>query len=167
MIPLQFNGNAAPILIIDDPLQLELNQLFDPMDYVTAYDEEDGDITEWIQLKENTIDLTQIGMYRLTFEVTDSYGSTTSKTVTVQVGPRIAPETGLSSILLPLGALSIGTGICLKRRKKIKLANASFIFLTLIVSDKNKDLVPNPHIRLLHPRWLHHENNTRDNSCTH
>ena len=57
-------------------------------------------------------------MYRLTFEVTDSYGSTTSKTVTVQVGPRIAPETGLSSILLPLGALSIGTGICLKRRKK-------------------------------------------------
>lgn len=118
MIPLQFNGNAAPILIIDDPLQLELNQLFDPMDYVTAYDEEDGDITEWIQLKENTIDLTQIGMYRLTFEVTDSYGSTTSKTVTVQVGPRIAPETGLSSILLPLGALSIGTGICLKRRKK-------------------------------------------------
>lgn len=118
MIPLQFNGNTAPILIIDDPLQLELNQLFDPMDYVTAYDEEDGDITEWIQLKENTIDLTQIGMYRLTFEVTDSYGSTTSKTVTVQVGPRIAPETGLSSILLPLGALSIGTGICLKRRKK-------------------------------------------------
>lgn len=118
LVPLDFNGNSAPTLLIDDPLILELNQVFDPMDYVTAYDEEDGDISESIIIKENTIDITTLGVYLLTFEVTDSDGMTTSKTVTVHVTPRTAPRTGLGTMFIPLGIITLGAGVYLKRRQK-------------------------------------------------
>ncbi len=60
---------------------------------VTAYDEEDGDITGKIVIKEHNINNNQEGTYRVVYKVTDSGGLITEKENTVEIiNPNIDKE---------------------------------------------------------------------------
>lgn len=76
--------NVAPIIEAKDVL-IRKNSDFDVLSKVTAFDEEDGDITDHIQVIKNTVDMTTVGIYDVTYQVTDSNGATAEKTVKVTV----------------------------------------------------------------------------------
>ncbi|MBC1557014.1 immunoglobulin-like domain-containing protein [Listeria seeligeri] len=76
--------NDAPIISTDDK-NIPIDSEFNVLDEVTAYDTEDGDLTKEIKVIENTVDTSKEGIYSVTYEVTDSYGKTTSKTIKVNV----------------------------------------------------------------------------------
>ncbi|EQC0678411.1 immunoglobulin-like domain-containing protein [Listeria innocua] len=78
--------NDAPIISTDDKNKnIPIDSEFNALDEVTAYDTEDGDLTKEIKVIENTVDTSKEGIYSVTYEVTDSYGKTTSKTIKVSV----------------------------------------------------------------------------------
>lgn len=66
------NRNLAtllrPLIVLESEAPL--------MDYVYAYDLEDGDITDRIEVLDNLVDMSTPGEYVVTFAVTWSYGST-------------------------------------------------------------------------------------------
>ena len=64
---------------------------FNALDNVTAYDPEDGDITNKIKVKENTVNTKVAGEYKVTYEVTDSANKKTTLTITVKVIENNAP----------------------------------------------------------------------------
>lgn len=61
------------------------NDIFNPLDNVTATDPEDGNITVKLKTINNTVDSSQIGEYTVTYEVTDSFGNTVTKEIKVTV----------------------------------------------------------------------------------
>ena len=58
-----------------------------PLEGVTATDEEDGDISGSIEVLNNEVDTTKVGIYEVTYKVTDSQGASTTKTIYVAVTP--------------------------------------------------------------------------------
>lgn len=52
---------------------------------ITGYDNEDGDITENIIIKDNNVDVTKPGTYNITYSLTDSFGSEVTKKINVTV----------------------------------------------------------------------------------
>ena len=59
--------------------------MFDAKEGVTAWDEEDGDITDRIEVVSNNVNTSKAGKYEVTYKVTDSQGESVSKTITVTV----------------------------------------------------------------------------------
>ena len=82
--------NAAPIINAEDKT-LTVGDTFDPKADVTATDEEDGDLTNKIEILKNDVDTTKPGKYEVTYKVTDSKGASYTKTITVTVNPKIEP----------------------------------------------------------------------------
>lgn len=80
--------NACPVINATDKT-LTVDDEFDPLADVTAEDEEDGDITDKIEILENEVDTTKAGKYEVTYKVTDSKGASRTKTITVTVNPKI------------------------------------------------------------------------------
>ena len=74
--------NAKPVINASDK-EVYLNSEFDPLEGVTASDEEDGEITD-IEYK-GTVNTKEVGDYKVTYMVTDKNGQTTEKTITVKV----------------------------------------------------------------------------------
>ncbi|MGL6187033.1 MAG: immunoglobulin-like domain-containing protein [Clostridium chrysemydis] len=64
---------------------LKISDKFNPLEGVTANDKEDGDITKKIKVIENTVDTSKAGTYKVIYEVTDSKGAKTTKTISVVV----------------------------------------------------------------------------------
>lgn len=58
---------------------------FNPLDYVKAIDEEDGDLTKKVTVINNNVKTDTPGVYTVTFSVTDSANNTTIKTINVTV----------------------------------------------------------------------------------
>ena len=58
---------------------------FDPLNYVYAWDQNDGEICHLIQVLENNVDIYTLGTYTVTYSVTNSQDKTTTKTVNVEV----------------------------------------------------------------------------------
>ncbi|MBC1515390.1 immunoglobulin-like domain-containing protein [Listeria immobilis] len=86
---------AAPIITGESETILNLNADFDPMSTMKATDKEDGDITQNIQVTNNTVDTSKPGSYLVTYEVTDSDGNisdTFIRTVTVTEAPTITGD---------------------------------------------------------------------------
>lgn len=99
----EFPDIEGPILNVDDkdydiPPQLDGNDLviqlkdpFNPLDYVVAYDKEDGDITNKIKVESNLVPLdakgntTTAGTYEVVVSVTDLGGAKVSKKFVVIV----------------------------------------------------------------------------------
>lgn len=71
---------------------------FNPLDDVSAYDNEDGDVTNKITIKENNVNNTIPGVYNITYEVTDSDNHTTTKTIKITVIENKAPVISTSDI---------------------------------------------------------------------
>lgn len=72
---------------------LTVNDTFDPMQGVSAHDEEEGDLTEKVEVIENNVPTdenkktTKEGSYTVTYKVSDSQGASSIKTITVVVNP--------------------------------------------------------------------------------
>lgn len=84
MVPI----NAAPVIHATDKT-IEVGDEFNPRADVTATDEEDGDITNKIEVKKNDVDTTKAGKYEVTYKVTDNQGATCTKTIAVTVNPKM------------------------------------------------------------------------------
>ena len=79
---IMLNGNATYVIFVNDTWT-------DPG--ATAYDDYDGDLTTYLSIT-GTVDTTTVGVYTITYEVTDSDGLTATETRTVTVrAPNAAP----------------------------------------------------------------------------
>ena len=77
--------NNLPVINATDK-EIFVGDNFDPLKDVTATDAEDGTITlTQNNIKENTVDISKPGEYKITYSVTDSVGATTEKTIKVTV----------------------------------------------------------------------------------
>lgn len=83
-------SNEAPVINATDKT-LTVGDTFDPKADVTATDEEDGNLTNKIEVLKNKVDTTKAGKYEVTYKVTDRKGATSRKTITVTVNPTIEP----------------------------------------------------------------------------
>ena len=70
---------------------ITINTEFNPLEGVSAYDTEDGSITD-IRVLKNDVKTDTLGKYEVTYEVTDSYGQTVTKTITVTVSEKVLIE---------------------------------------------------------------------------
>ena len=87
--------NEVPVINAEDKT-LTVGDKFNPMDGVTATDKEDGDLTDQIEIAENTVDTSKAGLYSVTYKVTDKGGATTQKSINVVVKEKTAPPTTVS-----------------------------------------------------------------------
>lgn len=84
--------NQIPTIDAKDQV-LTVNDSFDPMQGVSAHDEEEGDLTEKVEVIENNVPTdenkktTKEGSYTVTYKVSDSRGASSIKTITVVVNP--------------------------------------------------------------------------------
>ena len=99
--------NAAPVIHATDKT-IEVGDEFDPRADVTAEDEEDGDITDKIEILENEVDTTKPGKYEVTYKVTDSGGASHVKTIKVTVNPKMEPLNAAPIIQAEDKTLTVG-----------------------------------------------------------
>lgn len=130
---IQLIEDKAPSIIAEDKT-LTVGDKFDPMKDVKASDEEDGDISSNIKVKENNVDTTKAGEYKVVYSVEDSNKNITEKIVKITVKAKSdntdnnngkgnndnLPETGGAS---PVGTVILGSimaiaGIALRKFKK-------------------------------------------------
>lgn len=83
--------NEVPEIKAEDKVITEKEE-FNELENVTAQDKEDGDLTKKIEVKENTVDTTKVGEYKITYSITDSYNQTTKKTIKVTVVKNQIPQ---------------------------------------------------------------------------
>ena len=99
--------NACPVINATDKT-LTVGDEFDPLADVTAEDEEDGDITDKIEILENEVDTTKPGKYEVTYKVTDSGGASHVKTIKVTVNPKMEPLNAAPIIKAEDKTLTVG-----------------------------------------------------------
>ena len=81
----QYNAeNTAPVINAENK-EITQGQKFDEKINVSATDAEDGNITDKIEITENTVKNDTPGIYKVTYKVTDTYGITITKTITITV----------------------------------------------------------------------------------
>ena len=106
--------NVEPVINAEN-LTIEKGVYFDPLDGVTALDEEDGNLTHKIAVEENEVNVSKSGTYKVTYKVTDSMGKTASKSIVVTVESNhsiinyeiFAKIGGILIIILLIGSLSV------------------------------------------------------------
>ncbi|SCI49802.1 Bacterial Ig-like domain (group 2) [uncultured Clostridium sp.] len=80
--------NNVPEINAED-VNIKLGDTFDPKDYVKANDKEDGDLTEKIEVIENTVDTKTAGEYKVVYKVTDLDGASFTKEIKVTVNEKL------------------------------------------------------------------------------
>lgn len=83
-ITITVKENQVPVIDATDKT-IKVGDNFKELDGVKATDEEDGDITKDIKIKETTVDIKTPGIYKVIYEVKDSKGKTTIKEIKVTV----------------------------------------------------------------------------------
>lgn len=76
--------NTAPVIHAKDRV-IELHSKFDVLEGVSATDNEDQDLTKNIKVVKNDVNVDQVGVYTVIYQVTDSGNTTTVKTIQVTV----------------------------------------------------------------------------------
>lgn len=87
-ITITVTENHKPEIIAED---IEIIQGHELKEKVSATDTEDGDLTKSIQTIKNDVNTNVPGTYEITYQVTDSYNQTTTKTIKVTVLKDEAP----------------------------------------------------------------------------
>ena len=85
--PKQEGVNSIPAIKASDRV-LVVGDMFQELDGVTAYDNEDGDITELVEVLKSDVNTENAGIYSVTYKVSDSKGATSIKTIKVVVNPK-------------------------------------------------------------------------------
>ncbi|WP_270506523.1 immunoglobulin-like domain-containing protein [Paraclostridium sordellii] len=80
--------NKVPEITASD-VEIKVGEKFNPLSGVSAEDHEDGDITNKIEIIENTVDTSKAGLYKVVYKVTDSQGATANKTINITVKEKI------------------------------------------------------------------------------
>ena len=83
-ITITVKENQSPVIDVTDKT-IKVGDNFKELDGVKATDEEDGDISKDIKVKETTVDIKTPGIYKVIYEVKDSKGKTTIKEIKVTV----------------------------------------------------------------------------------
>ena len=112
--------NTAPVIKAEDKT-IVVGEEFNPLAGVTAEDKEDGDITKDIKVIKNDVNVDKPGTYEVTYEVTDSQGVKTTKTITININDNNIgnlPNTGDPVTLPYIGGMLIAIGGLLKLKKK-------------------------------------------------
>ena len=99
--------NACPVIKATDKT-LTVGDTFDPKADVTATDEEDGNLTDKIEVLKNEVDTTKPGKYEVTYKVTDSKGASRTKTITVTVNPKMEVLNAIPAIKAKDKTLTVG-----------------------------------------------------------
>jgi len=86
-----FSGTSAVAIVLFDE--------FDPLDGVSATDEEDGDLTADIVVKTNNVNNEEVGNYTVVYEVEDSAGNVATATRSVTVSDRALEDYPLANYL--------------------------------------------------------------------
>ncbi len=94
--------NANPTINANDK-EIDENTSFDPKQDVTATDPEDGNITNKIEVIENTVNTKVAGEYKVTYKVVDSNNQSVTKTIKVTVKLNNAPVIDAKDIELTVG----------------------------------------------------------------
>ncbi|EGP4874477.1 DUF5011 domain-containing protein, partial [Enterococcus faecium] len=76
--------NKPPVIHAENRT-IDKGELFNPYDGVTATDEEDGDLTDQVEVSVNQVDTNIPGQYNVIYTVKDSQGLTAKKTIIVTV----------------------------------------------------------------------------------
>lgn len=76
--------NKAPVITASDKT-IKVGDKFNPLEGVTAHDEEDKDLTKSIKVAKNEVDTSKPGTYKVVYEVTDSDGARATKEITITV----------------------------------------------------------------------------------
>ena len=76
--------NSAPVINAEDRV-IKLGSNFDPLEGVTAFDKEEGYITDRVEVTGDTVDTNKEGTYKVTYTVKDSEGKVAIKTITITV----------------------------------------------------------------------------------
>lgn len=76
--------NQKPVIKAEDK-KIYLNESFNELKDVSAIDPEDGDLTEKIEVVENTVNTKELGIYKVVYKVKDSFGNVTEKEIKVEV----------------------------------------------------------------------------------
>lgn len=76
--------NEAPVISASD-VSIYVGDNFDAKSLATANDKEEGDLTKSIKVISDNVNTNKAGTYSVTYEVSDSKGLTTTKTITVKV----------------------------------------------------------------------------------
>ncbi|GHU61790.1 hypothetical protein FACS189418_2050 [Clostridia bacterium] len=84
ILTLYARWEALPDLVVVSPKEIQLGDIFDAMDGVSASDVDDGDLTSQISVS-GTVDTTIVGIYSLTYSVQNAKGYQATKEVVVVV----------------------------------------------------------------------------------
>lgn len=120
----KMSGENKPPIINANDITLEKGRYFDPLDGVTALDDEDGNLTNKIIVKENEVNVSKKGVYKVTYEVTDSKGLVTKKSISVTVDGGRGFNSNSTIIKIIIGLLVIitvsgsATAIIVNKKKK-------------------------------------------------
>ncbi|HGS9607866.1 BspA family leucine-rich repeat surface protein [Clostridioides difficile] len=100
--------NHIPMINATDKV-LTVGDTFNPLDGVTAFDDEDGAIalTE-ANIIANDVNMDKAGTYNITYKVTDSQGATVVKTITVVVNPKMEELNHVPTINATDKVLTVG-----------------------------------------------------------
>ena len=91
--------DAKPSIAGTGAVAIVLFDEFDPLEGVTATDEEDGDLTSAIVIKTNNVNNEVVGNYSVVYEVEDSYGNKATATKSVTVSDRALEDYPLAQYL--------------------------------------------------------------------
>ena len=89
--------NRVPEISASD-VEIKVGEKFDAKKLASAKDYEDGDISDKIEVIENTVDTNKVGTYKVVYKVTDSQGASVTKEISVRVlekhivTPPVKPE---------------------------------------------------------------------------
>lgn len=88
--------NMAPVIEAGD-MTIIVGEEFNPLENVTAKDAEDGEIILTLDnIIFNNVDISKAGIYKVSYKVTDSQGTSVTKTITVTVKEKDVENLGLS-----------------------------------------------------------------------
>ena len=94
--------NSKPTITASDK-EIDENATFDPKKDVVARDAEDGDITNKLEVIENTVKTSVAGTYKVVYKVTDSANQSVTKEIKVIVKLNNAPIITAKDVTLEVG----------------------------------------------------------------
>ena len=112
---------TAPLIeFTEDEINIRIGENVDFADYVIARDNADGDITHLVKINDENVDLNAVGEQKVYYQVTDSAGNTTSKTLIVNVTEFTGIQSMLTKITLS-GLVIVGLFIILSYYHSIEI----------------------------------------------